>query len=54
MKSKLMPLVACWMLYSICLGEWSSPAPLLGGSPSIEGQALVAGSGRKEIAGGEL
>ncbi len=44
MKSKLMPLVACWMLYSICLGEWSSPVPLLGGSSSIEGQSFVAGS----------
>jgi hypothetical protein len=45
MKSKLIPLVACWMLYSICVGEWSSPVPLLGGSSSIEGQSLVAGSG---------
>ncbi len=45
MKSKLMLLVACWILCGICLGQWSSPASLLGGSTHTEGQSLVAGAG---------
>jgi hypothetical protein len=45
MQSKLAPLVACCLLCAICVGQWSSPVPLLSGSPSIAGQSLVAGAG---------
>jgi len=45
MKSKLMPLVLCWMLCGICVGQWSSPVPVLSGNPYTEGQAIVAGAG---------
>ena len=45
MKSKLIPLVVCCLLHAICVGQWSSPAPLLGGSPDADGMSLVAGSG---------
>ncbi len=45
MKSKLIPLVVCCLLCAIGLGQWSSPVPLLGGSPYADGQAFVAGAG---------
>ncbi|MCX6842709.1 MAG: hypothetical protein NTX53_10550 [candidate division WOR-3 bacterium] len=45
MQSKLTPFVVCCLLYTICMGQWSSPVPLLHGSPSITGQALIAGTG---------
>jgi hypothetical protein len=45
MNSKLMPLVVCCLLFSVCVGQWSSPAALLGGSPDADGLSLAAGSG---------
>jgi hypothetical protein len=45
MQSKLLPLVVCCLLYAVGVGQWSSPASLLSGSSSIEGQSLVAGAG---------
>jgi hypothetical protein len=45
MQSKLMPLVVGCLLFTIGLGQWSSPVPLLSGSPAIVGQSLAAGAG---------
>jgi len=45
MKSKLIPLVMCCLLCAICVGQWSSPVPLLGGSPYADGQSIAAGAG---------
>ena len=45
MKSKLVPLVACCLLYAVCVGQWSNPEPLLSGSSYIGGQAFAAGAG---------
>ena len=45
MQSKLMPLVVGCLLFTIGVGQWSSPVPLLSGSPAIAGQSLVAGAG---------
>ncbi|MCX6842018.1 MAG: hypothetical protein NTX53_07055 [candidate division WOR-3 bacterium] len=45
MKSTLMPFAVCCLLYAICMGQWSSPVPLLRNNPSIAGQSFVAGTG---------
>ena len=45
MQSKLITLIIGCIVCAVCVGQWSSPLPLLGGSPFTEGQAFIAGAG---------
>jgi hypothetical protein len=44
-KSKLMLFVVWCSLFATCMGQWSSPVPLLCDNSPITGQSLVAGAG---------
>ena len=45
MKSKPVLILTVCILCAVGMAQWSSPAPLLGGSPYADGQSIAAGAG---------